>query len=280
MAIAFPSGPEPPVDTIDTVTTHKAQSAPPTAPLTSTATTVTECLDLGRQPRPTSPAFMMNATPDNRPGPTTNPLLIVNTGQDGNTNPFITPTLVTNRLNHQGNGNTVAFENTTPETDKQINARLVEIANQGPSLETMVTSCPDCHIPDRRQYTNHGEHQYQSTYNNQNRSFNNNYNRNYRQTWENYTDRTCNNCGTKGHIAKYCTKTSFWCQWCHTATHDTQACRSKPRCSTLMESPSAGSYHPTQSPAQHNSSNHHPVPAHTAQPSPAPSGSEEWAIYY
>ena len=220
---------------------------------------------------------MMNAIPDNWPGPTINPLLVVNTGQDGNTNSFITPTLATNRQNCQGNGNTVAFENTIPETDKQINARFVEIANQGPSLETTVTSHLDCHIPDRHQYTNHGEHQYQSTYNNQNRSYNNNYNRNYRQTWENHSDRTCNNCGTKGHIAKYCTKTSFWCQWCHTATHDTQACRSKPRSSTPMESPSAGSYHPTQSPTQHNTSNHQPVPAHTTQPSPAPSGSEEWA---
>ena len=141
-----------------------------------------------------------------------------------------------------GDGNTVAFENTILETDKQINARLVEIANQGPSLETTVTSRLDCHIPDRRQYTNHREHQYQSMYNNQNRSYNNNYNQNYKQTWENHSDRTCNNCGTKGHIAKYCTKTSFWCQWCHTATHDTQACRSKPRSSTPMESPSAGSY--------------------------------------
>ena len=44
-----------------------------------------------------------------------------------------------------------------------------------------------------------------------------------------------------------------------------------------MESPSAGSYYPTQSPNQHNTSNHQPVPAHTTQPSPAPSGSEEWA---
>ena len=44
-----------------------------------------------------------------------------------------------------------------------------------------------------------------------------------------------------------------------------------------MESPSAGSYHPTQSPNQHNTSSHQPVPAHTTQPSPAPSGSEEWA---
>ena len=274
MAIAFPSGAEPPLATIDTATTQTAQSVPPTAP---SVTTVTDCLDRGKQPRPTSPASMMNAIPDNWPGPTANPLLMVNTGHDGNTNSFITPTLTTNRQNRQGNGNTIAFENTIPEADKQINTRLMEIANQGPSLETTVTSCQDCHIPDRCQYTNHGEHQYQSTYTNQNRSYTNNYNRNYRHTWENHTDRTCNNCGTKGHIAKYCTKTSFWCQWCHTATHDTQACRSKPRSSTPMESPSAGSYHPTQSPNQHNTSSHQPVPAHTTQPSPAPSGGKEWA---
>ena len=218
----------------------------------------------------------MNAIPDNQPGPTANPLLMVNTGHDGNTNYFITPTLVTNHQNRQGNRNTVAFENIILEADKKINTRVVEIANQGPTLETMATRHPDHHIPDRCQYTNHREHQYQSTYTNQNRSDTNNYNRNYRHTWENHTDRTCNNCGTKRHIAKYCTKTSFWCQWCHTATHDTQACRSKPRYSTPMGSPSAGSYHPTQSPNQHNTSSHQPVPAHTTQPSLAPSGGEEW----
>ena len=273
MEIAFPSGAEPPFAT----TTQTAQSVPRTAPSAITMTTATDRLDHGKQPRPTSPAFTMNAIPDNRPGPTVNSLLVVNTGHDGNTNSFITPTLATNCQNCQGNGNTIAFKNIIPEADKQINTRLMEIANQGPSLETMVTSCPDHHIPFRRQYTNHGEHQYQSMYTNQNRSYTNNYNRNYRQTWENHTDRTCNNCGTKGHIAKYCTKTSFWCQWCHTATHDTQACRSKPRSSTLMESPSAGSYHPNQSPNQQNTSNHQPVPAHTTQQSPAPSGGEEWA---
>ena len=143
MAIAFPSGPEPLLAKINTVTTQTAQSVLPTAPSASTATTVTDRLDHGRQPRPTSPAFMMNAIPDNWPGPAMNPLLMVNKGQDGNTNSFITPTLVTNHQNRQCNRNTVAFENTIPETDKQINARLVEIANQGPSLETTVTSCPD-----------------------------------------------------------------------------------------------------------------------------------------
>ena len=99
MAIAFPSGPEPPLAAIDAVTTQTAQSVPPTAPLASTATMATDCLDRRRQPRPMSPAFIMNSIPDNWPGPTTNPLLIVNTGQDGNMNSFITPTLVTNRQN-------------------------------------------------------------------------------------------------------------------------------------------------------------------------------------
>ena len=132
MAIAFPSGPEPPLPAIDTVTTQTAQSVLTTAPSASTATMATDHLDHGRQLRPTSPAFMMNAIPDNQPGPTTNPLLVINTGQDGNTNSFITPIMVTNDQNCQGNRNTVAFENTIPETDKQINARLVEKANQGP----------------------------------------------------------------------------------------------------------------------------------------------------
>ena len=100
MAIAFPSGPEPPLATIDTVTTQTAQSVPPTALSAITATTATDRLDHRKQLRPTSPAFMMNAIPDNQLGPTTNPLLVVNMGQDGNTNSFITPTLATNRENH------------------------------------------------------------------------------------------------------------------------------------------------------------------------------------
>ena len=102
-----------------------------------------------------------------------------------------------------------------------------------------------------------------------------------KDTWENHTDRTCDNCGTKGHIAKHCTKMAFWCQLCHYVTHDTQAYISEPRSSTPMESQSTGSYHPTQSPNQQNTSNHPAldpaVPIHTTQPSPAPSGSKEWA---
>ena len=212
MAIAFPSGAEPPLATNNTATTQTAHSTPPLAPKTTTEATAANCLDCGKQQKPVSPSFTMNTIPDNWPGPTANPLLIVNTGHDGNTNSFITPTLVTYHQNHQGNGNTIAFENNIPEADKQINARLMEIANQGPSLETTVTNCLDCLISDRHQFTSQGEHQYQSMYTKQNSSYTNNYSQNYKHTWENHTDRTCNNCGTKGHIAKYCTKTSFWCQ--------------------------------------------------------------------
>ena len=176
MAIAFPSGTEPLLATNDTTTTQTAHSIPPTAPMATTVTTAADLLDCGKQPRPTSPAFTMNAIPDNQPGPTANPLLVVNTGHDGSTNSFITPTLVTNCQNCQGNGNTVAFKNNIPEADKQINTRLMEIANQGPPLENTVTSCLDCHVPDRCQFANHREHQYQSTYTNQNRSYTNHYN--------------------------------------------------------------------------------------------------------
>ena len=176
MAIAFPSGAEPPLATNDTATTQTAHSAPPKAPTAITATTAANHLDHGKQPRPTSPAFTMNTIPDNQLGPTANPLLVVNTGHDGNINSFITPTLVTSHQNCQGNRNTITFENVTPEADKQINARLMEIANQGPPLETTVTNHLVHHIPDRCQYTNHGEHQYQSTYTNQNRSYTTNYN--------------------------------------------------------------------------------------------------------
>ena len=179
MAIAFRSGAEPPLATNNTATTQTAHSAPPTA---VTVTTVADHLDRRKQPRPTSPAFTMNAIPDNWPGPTANPLLVVNTGHDGNINSFITPTLVTSHHNRQGNGNTITFKNATPKADKQINARLMEIANQGPPLETTATSHLDRHILDRCQYTNHREYQYQSTYTNQNRSYTTNYNRNYKHT--------------------------------------------------------------------------------------------------
>ena len=110
MAIAFPSGTEPPLATNDTTTTQTAHSVPPTAPMATTVATVANRLDHRKQPRPTSPLFTMNAIPDNWPGTAMNPLLVVNTGHDGNTNSFITPTLATNRQSCQDIRNTVAFE--------------------------------------------------------------------------------------------------------------------------------------------------------------------------
>ena len=65
MAIAFPSGAKPPLPTINTATTQTAQSVPLTAASATTSTKATDCLDHGKQPRPTSPAFTMNAIPDN-----------------------------------------------------------------------------------------------------------------------------------------------------------------------------------------------------------------------
>ena len=272
MAIAYPAGPQLPAVT---ATTQTSQPMPFMATMATTVATATDRLDHGKTNRPASPSFTMNVAMENCMGTTVKPLLIVNTGNDGNMNSFITPTLATNHHTHQDNRNTVAFDNNVPNGNKQINARLVEIANQGP-VETTATNRHDHPASNRCQFTHNGEHQQQSTYTNQNRSYTNNKNRYYNHTWESHTDRTCNNCGIKGYIVKYCTKQNFWCQWCHTATHDTAACRLKPRSSTPMESPSAGSYHPTQSPNQHNTSDHPAVPTLIIQPSPAPSGGEEW----
>ena len=103
MAIAYPSGTQPPVVITDTLTTQAAQSVPPTATMATTAVTATDRLDHRKPQRPASPSFSMNTIPDNCPGVTANPLLMVNTGNDGNMNSFITPTLVTNCQNRQDN---------------------------------------------------------------------------------------------------------------------------------------------------------------------------------
>ena len=104
----------------------------------------------------------MNAIMESCPG-TPNPLLAVNMGNVGNGNSFITPTVVTTCLNCQ---NTVAFENQVPKADKQINAHLAEIANQGPT-ETTAANHLDCPDSNRCRFTSHNEpHQYQSTYTN------------------------------------------------------------------------------------------------------------------
>ena len=102
------------------------------------------------------------------------------------------------------------------------------------------------------------------------------------RTWENnYTHRTCNSCREKGHMQRNCTKTDLYCNFCCTRTHDTVACKSKPKASTPLESPSAGDYHPAPSPRAHNTSippedpNKSVIPNHVTQPSPVSSYTED-----
>ena len=82
-------------------------------------------------------------------------------------------------------------------------------------------------------------------------------------------------------MQKNCTKTDLYCNFCHTRTHDTVACKSKPKTSTPLESPSAGDYHPAPSPRSHSTSippedpNKSVIPNHVTQPSPVSSSYTE-----
>ena len=60
MAIAYPSGTQPPVAVTDTTTTQTTHSVAPTATSTTAATTAVDHLDRGRTHRPASPSFTMN----------------------------------------------------------------------------------------------------------------------------------------------------------------------------------------------------------------------------
>ena len=73
MAIAYPSGTQPPVAVTDTTTTQTTQSMPSTATLTTTATTAADHLDHGRTNRPASPSFTMTVATENHPGVTAKP---------------------------------------------------------------------------------------------------------------------------------------------------------------------------------------------------------------
>ena len=104
-----------------------------------------------------------------------------------------------------------------------------------------------------------------------------NYNNSYNNGHQYYTENcSCNRCGQKAHLQKDCTKPKVYCTWCKKDNHDTLVCRTRGRyASTPYESPSAGGYHPTQSP--HRGTQHSPVEPHITRPSPTPSGGEEWA---
>ena len=103
MAIAYPTGIQPPVATADATVTQTTHSAPPTGTPAMTAIIAANCLDRGKPQRPASPSFTMNTIVESHPGTPANPLLTVNMGNKGNANAFITPTMATNCLNCQEN---------------------------------------------------------------------------------------------------------------------------------------------------------------------------------
>ena len=201
---------------------------------------------------------------------TQNPLTI-RTANEGAASSFMVPTLATNHQDRQEHRNTVAFD-TRMST---VNQWLMNLAHNTDAVTT-ATNRED--RPKNRQQgpTNHVENQYYRGDREENHQagtyFQRQSNTYVNRSWENNTHHTCNYCGERGHIAKDCTKSNLECEWYHTRTHSTAACRSKPRStSTPLESPSGGNYHPTQSPRQHNNSIQPPVPNHITQPSPAPS---------
>ena len=191
--------------------------------------------------------------------------LTFRTANEGTANSFVVPTLPTNHQDHPETRHMVTFD-TRMST---VNQWLMDLANSTDQVAT-VTNRDD--RPDRRHQTTYirEENQQGGTYNHRQ---SNNYTS---RSWENNTHHTYNSCGERGHIAKDCTKSDLWCDWCHTRTHNMAACRSIPRStSTPLESPSRGNYHPTQSPRQHNNSVQPLVPDHITQPSPTPSCNEE-----
>ena len=82
-------------------------------------------------------------------------------------------------------------------------------------------------------------------------------------------------------MQKNCTKIDLYCNFCRTRTHDTVACKSRPKTSTPLESPSAGDYHSAPSPRSHNTSippedpNKSVIRNHVTQPSPVSSSYTE-----
>ena len=222
--------------------------------------------------RDPSPAFMLDTEASRAP-------LTVRT-LEPTSGSFIVPTIVTNGRNCPDIRSTVTFENRPT-----VNQRLMELASS-----TMVTTAynrEDCHNIES-QGTSTGRPIHSSTNNSDQHPKEDQRNHNYygksnqnqltTRTWDNsYTHCTCNSCGEKGHMQKNCTKSDLFCDFCYTKTHDTVACKSKPKTSTPLESPSAGNYHPAPSPRSHSTSippedpNKSVIPNHVTQPSPVPS---------
>ena len=264
----------------------EAYKMPDTTPTTTAAmTTATDCLSHPStartqttttttlnhsQPRSSSPAFTMIGNDQQNP-------LSVRTSGDTHAGSFIVPNIVTNTTGRQETRNTVTFENRLTSTASSVNERLMEIANG--ATATTATNRDD-------RYTQQSGSQTQSSsYNpgrdNQGDSHKTGSSYRDKTSNNNFTNCTCNTCGERGHLQRSCTKMDLYCTFCRTRTHNTAACKSKPKTSTPLESPSGGSYHPVPSPRQHNTSitpedpNRSVVPDHITQPSPVPSACNE-----
>ena len=224
-----------------------------------------------------SPTFVMDTKSSQVP-------LTVRTSGEASSGSFIVPTLATDIRSRQDARSTVTFE-----SRPTVNQRLMDIASS--TVVTTVSSREDRHTSESQGTTTTRPIQ-SGTSNSDQHSQDDQRNRNYygkntqnhltTRTWENnYTHHTCNSCGEKGHMQKNCTKTDLYCNFCHTRTHDTVACKSKPKTSTPLESPSAGNYHPAPSPRSHSTSippedpNKSVIPNHVTQPSPVPSSYSE-----
>ena len=250
----------------------------PSRPSTTRMQTTTTTTSNHGQPRSSSPAFSMTSSDQQNPPVSKNnrrPRWILHSADysDQRHGPPRTKEHVT-------------FDNRLTSTTSSVNERLMEIANSA----TVTTATNR----DGRYTQQSGSQTQGSSYNPgrdhqgdsqktgssyRDKTSNNNFTS---RTWENsFTNRTCNACGERGHLQRSCTKTDLYCTFCRTRTHDTAACKSKPKTSTPLESPSRGSYHPAPSPRQHNTSitpedpNRSVVPDHITQPSPVPSAYNE-----
>ena len=142
------------------------------------------------------------------------------------------PTLATDARSHPDTRNTVTFE-----SRPTVNQRLMEIASS--TVATTASNRQDCHTSES-QGTSAARPTQSSTSSSDQHPQEEHRDRNYygksnqshftTKTWENsYTHRTCNSCREKGHMQRNCTKTDLYCNFCRTRTHDTAACKSKPK---------------------------------------------------
>ena len=218
-------------------------------PTRETPTNPTDRQNHGEPVRAASPTFAITCEP-----------LTIRTVNEGPGNSFVMPTFPSNRRDRPDLRNTVTFDTRT----SSINQRLMSLENNSETATT-ATNHDDC--PDGTRGS-HSREEYQP-----------NDTQNRRQPtgetprlWENNTHHTCNSCGDRGHMARECTRSNLFCDFCKTRTHNTIVCRTKPKSSTPLESPSNGNYHPTPLDTSIQPAGN----THLTQPSPTPSTGEEW----